>query len=137
MESIRDIGTVFINYSISSYSNHMYSSMEMTNTVAPIALINGAGWPTPLVMICSGSYVPGVVKFVVPFQQYLAKQSTNLDGISIPVRTKLRANTAQPTQASQSESIVPLPIVAALYPLRMILFRSVLLYSRSKVVKLD
>ena len=109
----------------------------MINRVAPMALMNGTGCPTPLVIICSGSYAPGVVEFVVSFQQYLAKQSTHLDGISVPVRTKLRANTAQPTQAGQSESIVPLPMVATLYPLRMILFRSVFLYSRSKVVELD
>ena len=79
----------------------MYSTMKTTNTLAPIALINGPWCLTPLVMICSGSYIPGVVEFVVPFQQYLSKQSTHLDGTSVPVRTRLRANTAQPTQAGQ------------------------------------
>lgn len=97
----------------------------MTNTLAPIALINGSWCLTPLVMICSGSYIPGVAEVVVPFQQYRSKQSTHLDGISVPVRTRLRANTAQPTQAGQLESTVPLPMVAALYQLRMISFRSV------------
>uniref|UniRef100_A0A0D2XT55 Uncharacterized protein n=1 Tax=Fusarium oxysporum (strain Fo5176) TaxID=660025 RepID=A0A0D2XT55_FUSOF len=44
--------------------------------------------------------------------QDLEKQSTRLDGVFVPVRTKLRANTAQPTQAGQSESTVTLPMVA-------------------------
>jgi len=53
----------------------MYNIIKMTNTVATAAFINGSECPTPLVMISSGSYVTGVVEFVVPFQQYLAKQS--------------------------------------------------------------
>jgi hypothetical protein len=75
--------------------------------------------PSLLAIICWGSNIGGNVEFVVPFQQYLLKQSTQAAGTVVPVRSKLRANTAQPTQTGHFLSTVPFPMVATLYPLRI------------------
>jgi hypothetical protein len=85
------------------------TSTAPTTNVAPFA--------HPLDLIaCVGTYEAGTVEFVVPFQQYLEKQFRHIEGTFVSVFQKLRASIAQPMQAAHSLSIVPLPLVATLYP---------------------
>jgi len=62
----------------------------------------------------------GVVEFNVPFQQYLVKHVSHAVGTVVPVLYQQRLSVAHATQTPQSESTVPLPIVATLYPFCMI-----------------
>lgn len=72
-----------------------------------------------------GSYGAGVVLLTVPSQQYLLKHVVQTSGTVVPVFSKLRDRMAQPTQVGHVSSAVPLPMVATLYPLRMMASRYV------------
>lgn len=79
-------------------------------------------------ILYGGSYpAETFVLFTVPSQQKCWKHCLQTSGKGVFVLSKLRLRIAQPTHVPHVLSVEPLPIVATLYPFRMIRFLSLVL----------